>query len=172
MRIFKRAALLVPVLAVGIIVAGVPSVAFGNRDRDEFHAQLIGLNEVPSINTQGTANVRLQLSSDKIEFDLTYANLSANPAAAHIHFGQRRTNGGVMVFFCGGGGKPACPASTSGSISGTIVATDVVGPTTQGVQPGDLAAVLRAIRSGASYANMHTANFPNGEIRGQIGRDD
>ena len=40
-------------------------------------------------------------------------------------------------------------------------------------QAGDLAAVMRAIRAGASYANMHTPpNFPGGEIRGQIQRND
>jgi hypothetical protein len=44
----------------------------------------------------------------------------------------------------------------------------VVALTAQGINAGDLAAVLRAIRAGASYANMHTTNFPGGEIRGQF----
>jgi CHRD domain len=74
----------------------------------------------------------------------------------------------VSVFFCGGGGKPDCPATTSGSVSGTITAANVIGPASQGVDPGDLAALETAIRAGVAYANMHTMKFPTGEIRGQI----
>jgi hypothetical protein len=33
---------------------------------------------------------------------------------------------------------------------------------------GDFADVARAIRTGNSYANMHGANFPAGEIRGKV----
>jgi hypothetical protein len=82
-------------------------------------------------------------------------------------------NGGVSFFLCGGGGKPPCPAATAGSISGTVVATDVLGPTAQGFTAGDLPSVLAAIRAGVAYGNMHTAKFPGGEIRGQLsGHDD
>jgi hypothetical protein len=93
--------------------------------------------------------------------------LSAPPLASHVHFGAKGTNGGVSFFFCGGGGKPACPAATSGTITGTVVAADVIGPAAQGIAAGDLADILRAIRHGVAYANMHTATFPAGEIRGQ-----
>jgi hypothetical protein len=47
-----------------------------------------------------------------------------------------------------------------------------VGPTAQGINPGDLDSALEAVRAGLSYANMHTANFPGGEIRGQVRRGD
>jgi hypothetical protein len=60
-------------------------------------------------------------------------------------------------------------------VTGTATAANVVGPTAQGFAVGDLAAVERAIKAGVTYANMHTAKFPAGEIRGQIrggGNDD
>ena len=56
--------------------------------------------------------------------------------------------GGVAVFLCGGGGKPACPAS--GTVTGTIVAADVVGPAGQGITANEFAEVVRAIRHGAA----------------------
>jgi hypothetical protein len=75
------------------------------------------------------------------------------------------------VFLCGGD-KPACPTTTSGTVSGTIAATDVIGPTTQGFQADDVASLERAIQAGVTYTNMHTPTFPNGEIRGQISASD
>ena len=61
-------------------------------------------------------------------------------------------------------------ASTSGSITGTITPANVVAPVAQGFDPGDLAPVVKAIRAGVAYANMHTAKFPGGGIRGQTRR--
>jgi CHRD domain-containing protein len=165
---------LAAVLTTACVAASIALVA-GAAARDshdngggKLRAHLVGFGEVPPVNSAGHADLRATVTPDKITFVLTYADLSGVPAAAHIHVGQPGVNGGVSVFFCGGGGKPACPASTSGTVTGTIVAADVVGPTAQGFQAGDLAALERAIQAGVTYANMHTANFPNGEIRGQV----
>ena len=173
MRVLKRVSLCVPLVALGAVLIGLPTIAFGRDDGQNFRTTLIGFNEVPSINTDGTAHLKLKLNADSIDFTLTYANLSGPPGAAHIHFGQARTNGGVMVFFCGGGAQPACPPTASGTITGTITVANMVGgASAQGITPPDLASVMRAIRGGAAYANMHTAKFGSGEIRGQIQRAD
>ena len=137
-----------------------------------FRAELVGTQEVPAIFAAGSAILEMRVldNDTRIEFQLTYENLTAPPLAAHVHFGQRAVSGGVSFFFCGGGGKPPCPAASSGTITGTVVAADVVGPTAQGIAPGDLAAILQMIRAGFGYANMHTPLHPAGEIRGQIRR--
>jgi hypothetical protein len=36
------------------------------------------------------------------------------------------------------------------------------------VKPGDFDALTDALFSNSAYANVHTANFPAGEIRGQV----
>jgi hypothetical protein len=172
MRTLKRVGLVVPLVALVAILVGLPATALGKDDGSDFTARLIGFNEVPSINTEGTALLRLKLNSatNTLDFTLTFQNLSSRPLVAHAHFGQARTNGSPMVFFCGGGGQPACPMTTSDTITGKITAANVVGPAGQGIQAGDIVSVMRAIRVGASYANMHTSNFTGGEIRGQIER--
>ena len=46
-----------------------------------------------------------------------------------------------------------------------------MGPAAQGIDPapaGQFADVVRAIRTGNAYANIHTAKFGGGEIRGQV----
>jgi hypothetical protein len=164
------AAVLVALGAASFAVAGGGGKN-GNDDRSV--ARLAGFQEVPALNGGGRATLRLDLAADHIDFRLDYSGLSGPPAVAHVHIGQRGVNGNVSFYLCGGGGKPPCPAATEGSISGTVVAADVLGPTGQGFTPGDLDSVLTAIRAGVAYGNMHTAKFPGGEIRGQLsGHDD
>ena len=132
-----------------------------------FHADLVGTQEVPAIFTAGSATLDMRVldNDTRIEFQLAYENLTAPPLAAHVHFGQRGVSGGVSFFFCGGGGKPPC---AGGHASGTVTAANVVGPTTQGIAVGELNKIIAAMRAGVAYANIHTATFPGGEIRGQI----
>ncbi len=106
-----------------------------DEDR-RFRAVLVGTEETPAIFTPGTGRLTARVvdHGTRIEFTLTYANLTAPPAVAHVHFGQRNVAGGVSFFFCGGGGKPSCPASNSGTITGSVVAADVIGPTAQGIE--------------------------------------
>ena len=91
-------------------------------------------------------------------------------SAAHIHLGARATAGGVSAFLCGGGGQPACPPG-GGTVTGTITPANILGPAGQGIADGEFDELSGAMRAGATYANVHTAQFPGGEIRGQIEED-
>ena len=117
----------------------------------------------------GSFEATIDDDASEIDFTLTFANLEAPVLFAHIHFGQRSVNGGVAAFLCGGGGKPACPQS--GTVTGTIVPADVVGPAGQGIAAGEFGELVAAIRAGRTYANVHSTKFPAGEVRGQINDD-
>jgi hypothetical protein len=147
-----------------------------------FSARLNGYNEVTgppgggSISTVGRGKFKAKLdkSSNTITYTLTYT--LENPAVvSHIHFAQQHVNGGIVVFLCGGAppmsNKPACPAGNTGSpvtVTGTIVPSDVIGPTQQGIGAGSFDELVRAMKAGATYVNVHSNVFPAGEIRGQI----
>jgi len=45
----------------------------------------------------------------------------------------------------------------------------VIGPSSQGVAAGEFDELIRAIRAGATYVNVHSTLYPPGEIRAQIG---
>jgi CHRD domain-containing protein len=149
----------------------------GDDDDGDFQARLIGYSEVPSVSTPArgtlTLDIRGQGNAATIDYVLSYRDIDGGTAvASHIHLGQRHTNGGVSAFLCSGGDKPPCPA-TQGTVRGTIDAADVIGPTGQGIEAGSMAELVRAIRAGATYANVHSSpRWPGGEIRGQIGDGD
>lgn len=164
----------IPIVTSSVALALVASAGLGLHALAGHHdvklqAVLTGLEEVPPISTKATAKLRASLNeaARTITFTLEYRDLATNLTAAHIHFGPRKVNGGVIAFFCGGG-KPACPAATSGTVTGTITAADVVGPAEQGIAKGDFASLVRAIKTGNAYANLHNERFPTGEVRGQI----
>jgi hypothetical protein len=98
--------------------------------------------------------------------------MEATVTQAHIHLGQEDVNGGVSVFLCSNlpnppAGTQPCPASP-GTIFGTITPSDVIGPANQGIDPGSFAELIRHIRRGNTYVNVHTTKYPGGEIRQQI----
>jgi CHRD domain len=160
-------AALVAVIAIATVVATTAIADNGNNAK----ADLDGYQELSpasSISTLGNGKFKAKVRSQEIRFELSYRDLEGGAvSAAHIHFGQLHTNGGISAFLCGGGSKPPCPPSPA-TITGTIVPSDVIGPAGQGIAPGEFDELVRAMRAGATYANVHTATFPNGEIRGQI----
>jgi hypothetical protein len=184
-------------LAIAVVLAlGATSIAYaashhhanradhhmGNNNHmgnqgEVFTAQLNGYNEVPANNSPATGELTLTVGNGQLTWSLTYQGFPADqqPMVAHVHVGQPGVSGGVVFYFCGGGGKPACPSSANGpvTITGTTLPADVVGSTGATAQlfnAGDLDSVIRAIEGGVTYANMHTSRLPAGEIRGQLVR--
>jgi hypothetical protein len=159
---------LYPILAAFCLLTLTASVTRADDEDNTFRARLDGFQEVPSKLTDGHGSFTATLSGNSISYTLTFSGLSAPAVAAHIHFAQRGVNGGIFAFLCGGGGKPACP-SAGGTVNGTITAADILAPSPdQGLAAGDFAGAVRALRSGNTYANVHSTRFPAGEIRGQI----
>jgi hypothetical protein len=154
-------------IAVAVIgVAGTTTAAVaggGGKTR----AKLTGFQEVPALVTagSGTFKAKINKSANTIDFVLRYEDLPTAPNRAHIHLEQRSNNGPIVVDLCGDT-KPACPPSP-GTVRGTITQGDIKPQPQQGVTT--MAHLITAIRGGITYANVHTAQYPGGEIRGQIG---
>jgi len=160
-------------VAVLVVAAVVTTTALAGGER-EVRTRLTGFQEVPAVSTDASGKFRAKLrtSSQEIEYRLSYAELTGAVQQAHIHLGQRAVNGGISVFLCSNlgndpAGTQACPPARA-TITGTIRPADVVGPAVQGIEPMEFDELLRAIRAGVTYANVHSETFPNGEIRGQL----
>src|SRR5207245_9862282 len=100
----------------------------------------------------GSFTAEIDDATQTISFELTYVGLEANVLFAHVHFGNRSTAGGVSAFLCGGGSKPPCPQS--GTVTGPITAAAVAGQAHQGIEPGAISELIRAMRAGETYANV------------------
>jgi hypothetical protein len=146
---------------------------------DSIREELTGYEETPvALSTTGNGSFRARIdeSQQQISYRLQYANLEGTVTQAHIHLGARAQTGGVSAFLCsnpgtGPAGTPPCP-TPSGSVSGTIDPTDVIGPAAQGITAGQFQELVDAIRAGATYANVHSTLYPGGEIRAQLEGDD
>jgi hypothetical protein len=149
--------------------------ADGDDHKRSFGIKLNPFQEVPSVSSAAKGEFRLRISRDgtSMSYELSYSGLEGDVRQAHIHLGQRHTNGGISVFLCQttfntdpSGLAPTCPPS--GEVSGTLTLANVIGPAGQGIAAQQFDELVKAIRAGATYANVHSVTFPGGELRGQI----
>jgi hypothetical protein len=160
------------VVACGFVLAGATALsAQGPKNVSE---RLDGYQEDPLVlSTSGRGQFHARISNDgtEIAYELSYTGL-ADVLQAHIHLGRHSQSGGIMVFLCSNVGSPVptpgCPAPP-GAVEGVLDAADVIGPAGQGITAGEFDELLRAIRTGSAYVNVHTTAFPGGEIRANIG---
>lgn len=178
MRVRVLAMMLAALSVVALV--GAPTVAKKRRP-PAIIAILIGFEEVPSVSTQAKGEFRTRVDTSggvkTLTYQLAYRNIE-NATAAHLHLGQYGVNGGVITFLCGGGDKADCPAG-GGTVTGRIDSADVIGPAGQGIAPGEIGEVIRAMKRGMVYVNVHTddgtppdnsgpGDLATGEIRGQL----
>ena len=135
-------------------------------------------NGAISTQARGRFHAVIDKQQDLIRYKLSYEGLESDVTQSHIHFGQRHTVGGIVVWLCQTTGTPApaevasltpfCPGAREGTVEGTIIPAQVLAQTAQGIEAGNFEELVSAIRAGAAYANVHSTTFTPGEIRGHI----
>jgi len=157
-------------LTLALALLAVPLLAQGGSVTTRLRA----FDEVPALSTPGGAHFEATLNEDgtELSYTMNYFNIEGSVTQSHIHIGQKGVNGGIMVFLCsnlgnGPAGTQSCPAH-SGTISGTLQASNIIGPTAQGIGAGEFFSFTRALRAEVAHVNIHTDLFPGGEIRGQV----
>jgi len=134
---------------------------------ENFRAHLSGDEEVPPVATRAQGQAIFQLSSDGtlLLYKLIVANIE-NVLMSHIHLAPEGQNGGVVVWLYPSAPPPALiEGRTQGVLAaGVIRASDLVGALAgQTVQD-----LVEQIETGNAYVNVHTSQYPGGEVRGQI----
>jgi hypothetical protein len=167
----RRLWISIPFALSALVVLALPGPALGDDDDHSsphalaFQSVMIGLAQVPEVASTGRGVASYLVTSDSatLYYSVGVTEVSSTVGAAHIHLGSPGQNGQVVANLCGAGSTPGC--MTEGVIAtGTVTAGDLVGPLA-GHPLGDL---IVAMTAGGTYTNVHTANFPDGEIRGQV----
>ena len=173
----KKLGLATLVAMIGLVAlpVGGQGSAGGNKHKVKADT-LTGYQEATpaGVSSQGTGTFSAEIddAAQVITYRLTYVGLGTPATQSHVHFGNRFDSGGVSFFLCAGS-KPACPpgTTTEAVVTGTVTPADVIGPAGQGIAAGEWDEIVAAMRAGVAYANVHTTQFPAGEIRGQINDD-
>ena len=146
-------------LALGLAACGSSNPA------THFKATMNAANEPGGVTSNGTGTADYTVDGGTVSYTVTFSGLTANATAGHIHVGPAGVNGAVTVPFT------QVPHATAGTVSGTFTAANVAAASTSdggiAVDAGDYNGLLQLMRAGETYTNIHTSNFPNGEIRGQ-----
>jgi hypothetical protein len=174
MRMFRTGVVVLVAAGMSLGLLGGPARAENKTVR------LSGFDEVPVVITDATGILKVFINSGDgtIGYVLTYEGLGQGETVtqAHIHLGQQHTTGNIVVFLCTNLGNappsptnptPACPPAGT-PVVGTLDASNVISFPAQGVGPGDIAAVIDALREGVAYANVHSTVSASGVIRGQF----
>jgi hypothetical protein len=132
-----------------------------------FRTHASGGEEVPPNDSRAQGQAIFQLSKDgtAIDYKLIVANIE-NVTQSHIHLGPAGVNGPVIVWLYPSA-PPAqlIPGRSQGVLAeGTITDASLVGL----LAGGTLEDLLDEMRAGNTYVNVHTSQFPPGEVRGQI----
>jgi hypothetical protein len=150
-------------------------------DELKFGAELSGAQEVTTpaggvvTDTTGTVEVEFDKALTKAQFRLAVSN-GTGIIQAHFHCASAGVNGPVVAFLFGPLEPPV--DVNEESLDGTLDNSNIISPDTPetieacGVPVNNVASLAFAMRAGKIYANVHSAAFPAGVIRGQLLEDE
>jgi len=132
-----------------LLGAGLLGLTGCGKDSYVSTTQLSGANEVPPVTTSATGTANATLEGEELSVSGTFGGLSSAlhevaGSAAHVHNAPPGENGGIVFNLT---------VAANGSFSGTRKLND---------------AEQEAFKAGRFYVNIHTANYMQGEIRGQF----
>ena len=137
------------VLLAASFALGIALPATATAESVAFKAELKGSSEVPPNQSQGTGTVDATFDTESKAFVWTidYSGLSGDATAAHFH--------GPAAADANAGPVIPMEGSLTSPIKGEATLTDE-----QATQ----------LQDGMWYFNLHTAQYPDGELRGQMAK--
>jgi hypothetical protein len=145
-----------------------------------FQARLTGAQEVPATDSEAKGKISLQVRRNRSDLRYTLSvNNGTDLTQAHLHCGSADVRGPIVLPLLG-----PISGNWNGNleITATLTEANIVPESTQlenedttcssviDMSITSLEDLIQAMRAGLIYVNVHTAQNPGGEIRGQVGR--
>ncbi len=149
-------------VAAALVVMGTAAAA--QAQVIQMHAILSGANETPApgVLTGAFAHaiVTVNMDTKTVAWNIDVWNMPSGTNNAHFHVGGPGLAGPTVVNI------PFPPnISNDYNLSGTATTASTLRPD-QGIRSWD--DFLQSLLGGQVYLNIHSVNFPGGEIRGQV----
>ena len=163
------------VTLIGLVLAVLMLSAVARADQLVFTTTLTGAQEVPPTGSPGigSALVTLDTATNLLTVNVAFAGLGSPTIASHIHCCTPPGANAIVATTV-----PTFPGFPLGVTTGTYLMTfDLTLASTYnpafitahgGTVAGAQAAFIAGLISGQTYLNIHTSQFPGGEIRGQL----
>lgn len=162
----KTQSSLTAIAAIGILsvlfvgTSSITSQIVAGQTEEVFKARLAGTEEVPPNESPAGGSAWVKTNNDNIEYEVNVTDID-KVNAAHIHLGEKGKNGPVILTLF----KEEPTELKTGKLGeANLTASNLEGPM-KGKSGADLVA---AIKNGTTYVNVHSTDFPDGEIRGQL----
>ena len=130
-------------LLAGIAALALAGVAYAASSPVMVGTKLDSMQD-HATKSHGTGSFTGDITGGKLKFTLKFSHLTGAASAAHIHLGAKGVSGPVLIALCG-----PCKSGMRNIIT---ISEDAE----------------KAITTGKTYVNVHTAKNKNGEIRGQV----
>lgn len=127
----------------------------------KYFTPLTGMEEVPPVNTNGTGIALFDLLDNHINFKVNVTMLK-NIQSAQIYRGEFGQNGEIIISLLNSSSPIDVHNGTL--VKGQLTAKDLVGS----LKGKTINELVQLFNNTKAYLNIHTEQYPNGEIRGQI----
>lgn len=115
-----------------------------------------GITDTMEMMPLGLSSFNLSLDSTWLEISVLATDLTSPITNAHLHYGAPGEDGPPVI--------PLMPFRVGNAFTGVAMLDSILGD--------ERDAFIDSLNMGHVYVNIHTENFPAGEIRGQLGRHD
>jgi hypothetical protein len=158
-------------IAIGLVAIGIVSILTmgtsfltfqlaAQESEQKFSAKLSGSEEVPPNESPSTGFAWVEITDNNIGYEVNVTDMD-KVNAAHIHLAEAGKNGPVVLTLFKGG--------PTEQVNGTVGEANVTASNLEGPMKGkEVIDLVTAIKNGTTYVNVHTTDFPDGEIRGQL----
>jgi hypothetical protein len=147
-----------------IVLASINQTAiYATTEEQKFWTGLEGEFENPQVETTASGMAVFKVAQESIWYLINITGID-KVTASHIHGGALGENGPILASLY------RTNDNSTGNINGTLTQGNITGQTSEG-QAGasdQLSDIILGMKNGTTYVDVHTIDYPAGEIRGQI----